>query len=181
MTPSLAVDTLCRLMPPDLPQTINPLRLARSDATLNGQIKIGELDRLGAVLSDTDGEVRFGLAFAQDANGRTIVTGNCSACLALKCQRCFDPMQVEISTATRLMVVNSIEAARDIPDDYEPLLFSGDDISLRQLIEDEMLLALPIAPLHETEKCNAGIEQDGVQEDYRVNPFAVLKTLKPGT
>lgn len=181
MTLTLALDKLCRLMSSDLPQTINPLRLARADTTLNGRINIGEMTRLGPLLSQMQGQVDFELKFSQDPDAISYITGQCFTTLVMKCQRCFDPMTVEIETRTRLIVVTSIEAAGEIPDDYEPLLFTGENIALCGLIEEEILLALPIAPLHSSDECNAMTKGHMMADENRVNPFSVLKKIKPGT
>jgi len=168
-------------MPSDLPQTINPLRLARADTTLNGRINIGEMERLGPLLQQTQGQVDFELKFSQDPDGITYVTGQCFTTLVMKCQRCFGSMAIAIETRTRLIVVTSIEAAGEIPDDFEPLLFTGENIALCGLIEEEILLALPIAPLHGSNECQVRAEEHMVANDNRENPFSVLINIKPGT
>ncbi|MDX1519462.1 MAG: YceD family protein [Gammaproteobacteria bacterium] len=177
MTRTLALDTLCRLMSSDLPQTINPLRLARADALLKGQLNIGEMQRLSALVTDRQGQVDFELNFSQDADGQCYVKGHCATTISMSCQRCFQPISVDIATPTRLIVVLSIEAARDVPEEYEPLLFTGDEIDLINMVEEEILLALPISPRHDTAECHAA-EEIAELRNEKPGPFSVLKDLK---
>ncbi len=165
-------------MPSDLPQTINPLRLARTDSILKGRFHLSEMERLASQLQDSRGEVNFELQFTRDDEDITQINGSCRTSLIMACQRCFEPIRIEIATSTRLVVVPSIEAAREIPDAAEPLLFSGEAISLKDLVEEEVLLALPIAPLHDNAICHAtGAVLEG-QGDEKTNPFSVLRNMK---
>ncbi|MEE8380184.1 MAG: YceD family protein, partial [Gammaproteobacteria bacterium] len=89
----------------------------------------------------------------------------------------------------RLGIVPSREAAKSLPDSYDPLVVSGDEISIASILEDELILALPIVAMHEIENCSQGkasgsenLEQEAGQENMpsskRENPFAVLAQLK---
>ncbi len=64
-----------------------------------------------------------------------------------------------------------------MPDRYEPLILTDEQLSLSKLIEDEVLLSLPMAPMHEPEECPAGglFEKQAMD---RHKPFTVLKDLK---
>ncbi len=176
LTACTALAKLARLMPSDLPQTVNPVRLAKAAENLSGSIGLGTLYRLQPLLLEQDGEVEFELRFSQDDNGNCIVTGQCDTTLVVACQRCFQPMSLEVHSDINLMVVHSEAAANQIPDQYEPLLVTEDSVRLSDTIEDEVLLSMPFSALHETEMCHA--EEETVENGQRENPFAILEKLK---
>jgi len=135
------------------------------------------MERLGPLLATPDGHIDFRLDFLQDSDGVNIVESECCTALSMQCQRCFNPVAIEIHTHSHLVVVASEEAARDIPADCEPLLFNGENLDLARMIEDEILLALPIAPRHEHEQCHAGT-RDSLAGNRGKNPFSILKNLE---
>ena len=78
----------------------------------------------------------------------------------------------------RLGIVSSEAEIDRLPDGYEPLLVAGEPISTSELIEDEVLLAVPAIPLHAdgAGDCEMAYSNSGAAQ--RENPFAVLKQLK---
>lgn len=177
MTQSPALDTLCRLMPSDLPQTINPQRLAKAETSLSGQLNIDQMQRLLALIESNQGLVNFELEFSRDDQGNTVIRGSVETTLDMLCQRCFKSMSFDLSGNISLQVVATIEASRECPDQFEPLLLEQDEVRLDELVEDEILLALPLSPLHDTPECHA--EEAGNESAVKKeNPFSVLKKLK---
>ena len=103
-----------------------------------------------------------------------------SARLALQCQRCLQPVEASLKVDRRIRFVRGEEEAAtldaDIDDDVLALTRSLD---LRDLIEDELLLALPLVPRHE--QCPAPLQAPVAElpeEEERPHPFAVLAELK---
>jgi len=157
---------LPRLMSADLPQSIAPKRLAQATTEMHGQIALDKMPRLKDILHDNQGLVDVRLAFAQDENSVICITGEYQTRLKLVCQRCLGPFESKMAHHINVGVV----FARA---DIDTLT-----ISLSEFIEDEILLGLPIAPLHPQKDCAA----EEINEQYRYtkeNPFSVLKNLKP--
>jgi uncharacterized protein len=176
------MDTLCRLMSPELPQTIDPKTLARKGATLEGKYAVRDLHRLGEVLDDHSCPVTFRFEFGQDKDTKhSFITGNIEATLKTVCQRCLDVMELRISCPVYLGVVSSQEEAAGLPDGCEPLLQNADPISLLAFIEDELILALPISAMHDADQCAATRVLHDINTAARHNPFAVLQKLKQKT
>ena len=75
-------------------------------------------------------------------------------------------------------IINDEDELEDLNEDLDPYQAEEGKISLLKLIEDEILLGLPLSPLHEEADCPA---TESFQEytATKENPFAVLKTLKP--
>ncbi len=187
MTVSRARINIARLMPPELPQFIHPLRLAGHGERLSGSFKINELKRLQAAVLETDGALTFNLEFGRDAAGIACIIGSLSGQVAMTCQRCMQPLTVAIDAGVALGIVQGKAEAGELPEEYEPLLVDQQPLKLAELVEDEALLALPFAPLHAVEQCSQvpaatssseDAPPDEEQDTHR--PFAdKLAGLKP--
>ena len=126
------------------------------------------------------GAAQVELAFARDEGGRAFVEGRVQAQVELRCQRCLEPMSQLLDAPFRLGLVADEEEAECLPPELEPLMLSQGPMVLAALIEDELLLALPIVALHQApHPCadTVGQEQAPAQTK-RENPFAVLAQLK---
>lgn len=176
MTRLPRADTLAGLMAPD-PQFIEPMLLAEQEVSLNGQLELCSLPRLKNVLFDDAGAVTFRLEFGRDAEGVVYIVGEFGTDLELVCQRCLNPLTRHIQNAISIGIVTDRAEAERLPNRYEPLTLKDRHISLLMLIEDEILLGLPMAPVHEFACCSSGqfIADTAMR---RENPFAVLKDLK---
>lgn len=98
------------------------------------------------------------------------------------CQRCLEPVDVAVRVERAFRFVDSEELAEQQDDDCEEdLLVASRDFDLAALIEDEVLLALPLVPRHEV--CPVDVRMAAADKDFDVpvekpNPFAVLAKLK---
>ena len=178
-----------------LPDLIEPDRMAETGRILQGTLAIKKMKRLRPLLLDDTGDVGVELSFSVDASGQSNVTGKVATDLKIQCQRCMQAMNLHIEEHVSLAIVHSSQQANDLPSHYEPLLVDEESVSLQELVEDELLLALPSVPLHEPDECSAKVastdaatntskdlkKTDGIdqQEDSeRKNPFEILKQLQ---
>jgi uncharacterized protein len=164
-----------------LPDHLDPWRFAEQGKRLSGTSKLKDLPRLVACLADSDGEVRFDLEFYRDGSRRACLRGSVTARLCLECQRCLDKMELPVDSAVSLAFVESLDEAERLPDNLDPQLVEEGRIGIRDLIEDELLLALPQVALHPEGDCTPYVSEAGDSGDEgatRANPFAVLEQLK---
>lgn len=168
-----------------LPEYIDPLHLADKQADINGKIQLSHLRRLADLLFVDTGTVAVELFFGRI--GRIAqIEGRVQTNLVLKCQNCLQALPKEIQSHFKLGIVTSIEQADKLPEDYEPLLVNQDqNIPLKDIIEDELLLALPAFPKHQHQCFPAEhlIDKNAVgpcdaQPAKNENPFAILAHLK---
>ncbi len=165
-----------------LPDFADPLRLCALGKVYEGTVRLAELPRLAPLLTSSEGEAAFALAFHTDAERRPTVTVKVHARLPLRCQRCLGSMRQEVSSDSVLVVVSGTEEAQRLPDDVDPLMVENAKMDLRSLIEDDLILAIPTAPMHRPEDCNVKLSEVNAQqlpersstEDGPVNPFAAL-------
>ena len=171
-----------------LPDYADPRRLCALGKAYEGVIPLAELPRLAPLLTSTEGEAAFALVFGKDAQQHSTVEVKISARLALQCQRCLGEMVEYVDTVSRLAVVEGLDEAERLPDDLDPLLVEDDRIALRNLLEDELILAIPTAPAHRAEDCRVDLQTinradesapNATAEVIRSeNPFAALAALK---
>lgn len=173
-----------------LPKRIDPQRLAAQESPLEGELGTAAMPRLQRELAGNPAVlVSVRLHARRDQAKRLLIEGQVGAELNCTCQRCMEPVALQIDGEFALAVVRDEEAARNLPAELDPLMLDPDgEIDLAALVEDELLLALPVIAMHANpEECgeHAALvkeqnkepkEFDGASE--RENPFAVLKKLK---
>ena len=167
-----------------LPEFIDPWRLADQGKRFAGHIELDKLPRLAAVLMDTAGTADFDLLFDRDNRRRATIKGFVRSSLKLECQRCLERLELPVDARVSLAVIEVAAEAERLPEEYAPILIEEDRLPLLDLVEDELLLAIPQIPRHELEQCPIKIEvtdsttMDQEPDDERANPFAVLAGLK---
>ncbi|WP_246246898.1 YceD family protein [Candidatus Methylobacter favarea] len=166
-----------------MPEYIDPLQLADKRGSLKGQISLNSLDRLKEGLSNDEGCVDIELFFGRE--GRLAkIEGQIKTILSLECQNCLQALELSVDSVVKLGIVSSIDEANRLPDDYEPLLVEQENISLKTLIEDELLLILPAFPKHE-HNCFIPYSDNNKSDSSLVggqstikSPFSILAKLK---
>lgn len=159
-----------------LPSRVDAIRLAGRDARITNVTPVAAMTRLVELLADDNGTVASELTFTHDAGEHHVVEGRASATLDLTCQRCLEVLPMHVEAELRVAVVADEAAAERLPGGMEPVLSADGEVSPLALVEDELILALPIVALHED--CTAPIEAAPETGTERSNPFAALKELK---
>ncbi len=172
------MDKLCRLMPPDPSQLIEPLRLAKAGKRLNGQFTLDVFHRLDGLLCNDLGDLVYRLNFAEDPNGIYCINGEITASVEVLCQRCLKPFQLKVNHSVSLGIVLHKAEEKQLPSEYEPLVLNEDTLSLVELVEDELLLALPISPVHAPEDCPGADILEKMNHKQKRHPFDELVKLK---
>ena len=171
-------------MKPTIPVHLNFAQKAKIGFEIQGKWPIKQLKRLGESLLSDAGDLEVELRFDRDGPIPYIV-GNIKAKLELKCQRCMQSMHYPIDSSFKLGMVQNDAQLEKLPDEYEPYLLEEENNHLPDMLEDELLLALPIVAMHDFDCSDYLNEQESDQEekveepeaDKKENPFAVLKDL----
>ncbi|MRD47688.1 DUF177 domain-containing protein [Caenimonas koreensis] len=173
------------------PRKLDVKSFAEAGAVIDGAAPIGEFKRLEAETAGASqqaqvewtatGEVRNPLHVHPDI----WLHLRAGATLPLTCQRCLQPVDVDVEVERSFRFVADEETAQAQDDEAEEdLLALSRAFDLHELIEDEMLLEMPIAPRHDVcpEPVVLSVEDPGFEaaNEERENPFAVLGKLKPG-
>jgi uncharacterized protein len=164
-----------------LPEQIDPFRLVRQNRILKGTLELRRMERLAPLLHLTDGVADVEIEFGTDDMGVSCVRGHVKAELHFICQRCMQPMTQAIDAEVALGLVANRNDADKVAAHYEPLIVEEVPTPLLPIIEDELLLLVPIVALHEAGECEALPQLNIAAEPavQRANPFAVLAKLKP--
>ena len=165
-------------MPSDPSQSINPLRLAKSRKRIEGSLQLDSFERLKGDLLESDGELDFSLSFDIDESGICVIESEIDTQVTLKCQRCLKPVKIRIKKKSLLGLANDKDEIDSLAKEYEPLQIEGETISVGELVEDELLLSIPLSPLHTENECAGKEVLDQINEDAKPKPFAALAALK---
>ena len=166
-----------------LPERVDPVAMVRAGREFSGRVALARMPRLlervrAEHAEEFDVELRFGTSEA----GTDYVSGHIRGNLELTCERCLEAMFHEVDIGFQLALVESEALAERIPEEFEPLVYGEEQVALKDLVEDEILLSLPMFARHEAEKCpGPPLGQAGEQEAEepgKRQPFAVLKDLK---
>ncbi len=158
-------------------QFIDPGCLADTQDDISGTISIEGMRRLQELLSSNIGLIQYKLLFDKDEQGRIRLSGGYRVTLGMECQRCLQQVDVDIDRSVDVVLLADENEAKTLPGEIEPLIVSAGKLSLQAFFEEELLLALPLAPKHDTKKCHLQT-QKCTSADDRQHPFRVLKDLK---
>ena len=178
MTVKRCIAKIRRLMLPEQPQSIDPLHLAKNKEQIEGFLSLDSLGRLEEILLDNGGQVQYSLSFDFDASGICLIESKIGAKLSVKCQRCLDPMGIEIKKSSILGVYRNFDEFKKLKNDYEPFQLDEELIVVKTLVEEEVVLAIPLAPMHADKNCMNGMAAKALKKTKKRNPFSILKKLK---
>jgi uncharacterized protein len=162
-----------------LPAQIDPLRLADDGVRLAGTLPGSEMARMrDLVLPNSRPElVAVDLQFERTSQGLRRMRGTIRTQVEMSCKRCLKPLKVEV-VAQPLFVL--LEPDETEPEDSEALVVEA-PLSLAELVEDELLLAMPMSPGHADGQCEVAFPVHmgkAPVTEMRANPFAELRGLK---
>ncbi|WP_200329440.1 YceD family protein [Thiocystis violacea] len=131
----------------------------------------------------------YELCFGRDLERRALLTGWVRSGLWLVCQRCLGEVRIDVDASLALVLLKTEASASDLQPELESLVVGDQPLRVLDLIEDELLLAIPAIPRHDDGQCqtlpgvvreeSAGsVEAEATAAAERPNPFAVLGALK---
>ncbi|MHB8455139.1 MAG: YceD family protein [Acidiferrobacterales bacterium] len=166
-----------------LPAVIDPIRLADDGSVLEGEIALEEMSRLRELCLTSAARVRVSLKFEHSAQGTRIMQGVITTRLDLACQRCLKAVTQEIEVALSLILLRTGESPATLAEETDFLEIAA-PISLSAMVEDEIVLALPIAPRHPEGICTSA-QSGAIRPPVPVlaakepaRPFSALADLK---
>ena len=154
------------------PPVIDGFEFASAGATQQGVLPLSGFPRLRDMLASDEGEVAYQLRGVHDERGRPSLRLRVDGELQLRCQRCLGPLAFEVK-ADQLLVLAATQAEIDAdPGDVDApdRVLAAKEMSVADLVEDELILAVPYAPRHD-ECAPAAREGEGAT----ARPFAGLR------
>ncbi|HET8668312.1 MAG TPA: YceD family protein [Terriglobales bacterium] len=157
---------------------IDSLDFARNGKELRGEIPVAEMPRLQDMLAAPEGQVRFVLRGLHDKDGHPVLELALDGSCQLRCQRCLQGMEYPLKMLVHLRLVTEEPTEAHLvegEDEQIDSILADSHLDVVALIEEEILLGLPLAPKHEFGTCQAALESVSREEQ---SPFAVLRGLK---
>jgi uncharacterized protein len=167
-----------RPMPEDGSKLCNVAVLADEERQLELAVPLADLERLAPQLAGKSGMATGRIAFSR-AQGRITADVWLEALPEVRCQRCLGPMVLPVRSQSRVTLVASESEADSAAPELEVVLAPDNRIRLADLVEEELLLAMPGAPLHDEAGCPAAAGDDAPEElkGPVQKPFAELARL----
>jgi uncharacterized protein len=148
---------------------------ARDGRVLEGTLAVASLERLHDLLAEVSGEFAFRIEGYKGERGQSMLHLEVNGTLPLACQRCLEAIRFELDVDCHLELIPEGKelSQEELEDDTRDFLPVAGELDVAELVEDEILLAVPVAPRHE--KCGL---PGAANAGERINPFAVLAEFK---
>jgi uncharacterized protein len=160
---------------------IDTFDFVRNTRTHHGKMALEECMRLKDYLSDSQGKLEYRISGALDKNGKSILRVTIKGTINLHCQRCLGELVhlLDLQTAI-LLAENENELFRLDETETVDGILAVSDLDVLALIEDEIILSLPISPRHREGECSTQ-EPTNSNSIGKEHPFATLAKLKKHT
>lgn len=162
-----------------LPELVDAWRMVSARRSFTGTLPVARLKRLRSLLAGDSGDVDYQLEFGRDALGTAYLALQVRAEVTLLCQRTLVSFDTTLALDQRLGLIRDEADEAALPPGYEPLL-ALEPLCLADVVEDELLLALPLVPVspgsEDAIEPWKAVGESG--EETPQHPFASLKILK---
>lgn len=166
----------------NIPQKVNPFRFADLAIRLQGALPLKDMPRLCESLYSHVGEVGVDIEFKKNEQGIPFLTGQLSCAVQLQCQRCMKPFDFKINNKIELAVVHADEEIRTLSDKYDSIVANDDILVIPEMVEDELIVSLPVVPMHDHKDCKVTlpliIESEQAAQMEKENPFKVIEFMR---
>jgi len=181
LTLCTAAPTIARAMNAVLPESVDAWRMVQARRVFQGALPLADFKRLRDSLAASSGEVTYEIEFGKDEIGVAHLRVRADATLPLTCQRTLEVFGLPVHVNAKLGLITHEADEAALPSNYEPLLTGDGQVNLAEVIEDELILALPVVPLSPGANDESLVWRgtDEIQDDDGPeNPFAALKKMK---
>lgn len=158
--------------------TLNPRELAYARSSREFIAPSAAFERLEAAIV-CPSEVRVNLRFARARDESLRVRGRATAEVLLSCQMCLEPVRLAINAEVDVLLHADPAVLETQPLAQDTHCYTEGEVDIADLIEDQLLLELPMVPRHAGEDCSAALEYTAPAEpeEPRPGPFAALREL----
>ena len=152
--------------------------LVGTETAIDFQIPLAELPRVSHELIGKDGEASGHVRFSRHM-GHAVADLDVKAAPEVVCQRCMQSMRWPVNVKSRIALVSDYDAADRVPDGMEVFLVEADSVSVRDLVDEEVMLALPNVPRHDedSECARRRVQLPGQPDEPEATPD--LQVQKP--
>ena len=137
------------MRPGPLPESINFVEYLDNGASLQGFIPLSRFARFRNLLASEEGEIDVRLHFEEVESGLAAVVGAASASVELFCQNCLDIMTLQVVIDVNTRLVKSDSELHSLAANIDGIVVDTPRLSLTELLEDDLILVLPMVPRHD--------------------------------
>lgn len=167
-----------------LPLTVDPVKDALRRLDYSGCYAVNQLSRLAESVVKVLDDAQVTLSFFVDPQKLVVMKGHVEIDVELECQRCNFPFVQRLECDFCYSPVSNLDKIDELPEIYEPIEFNEfGEIDLIGTIEDELMLCLPIVPMHSSDHCEVSAHEQVFgklpeESAKKTSPFDVLANLK---
>ncbi len=160
-----------------IPANIKLLNFAKKGLVFSQTYTVKDFPRINDLVANSNDKVVANLTFYIENNKIPCVEGSVELDVALECQRCLDEVKLNLNPTFKLAFIIHENQAEDLDPSFETILNADDEFSAIEFITDEVLISIPMIPMHSHE-CQSYKDKSPEIEQERENPFAILEQLK---
>ncbi|GAA5316561.1 MAG: DUF177 domain-containing protein [Candidatus Pelagadaptatus aseana] len=166
-----------------MPRQLDPRKFAQKQIEIEGPVAFSDMPRVAELVLNPSAEVHVALAFGMDEQRTRLIKGEITGLAEVTCQRCLESMELPFEAELNLAIVWDEDEAKNLPKRFDPLIVGEGVTDIYTVIEDEILLELPMVSYHDhncQSKTSFGDEGEAGEEasSNERNPFQILEQLK---
>ena len=159
-----------------LPDQLKLFNFAKKEISLSGIYQISDFPKISEIASNKRDNIRVDLSFYLKNNKTPCVDGIIELDIVLPCQRCLDDLSIALEVNFNLAFVRHNQESEEL-ESHEIYVIEDEELATHDLISDEILLSIPMVPMHDY-NCIKEINEQEIVEGKSENPFAILKKIK---
>ncbi len=134
---------------------VDSVQFAKQHKVVRCSVPVSEFKRLAQLVLDKDGEFDVRLEGFEDAEGRPCLRLHVDGSMTVACQRCLEPLALEIASDRSFVLVEREQDLTDLSEEADNVesLLADTKLDVLVLAEDEILLQIPMAPMHAESSC----------------------------
>jgi len=168
-----------------VPAYVDTRKIFLQQGNIAGFVPLERLDRFRGILASNQGSVFVELDFSTTDSGQRIISGRISAKVDVICQRCLEPLGIVLEDDIKLALLKDESKISSLDVELDPWICPDNKLDLASLVEEQLMLCMPIVSYHEAADCSRKLGYTTGQDKSTangtngvVNPFSVLKSLK---
>ncbi len=160
-----------------IPENIKLFSFAKKGLIFSHIYKVKDFPRIRDIVTNINDEVKVELSFYIEDNNIPCIKGRIELKVALDCQRCLDEVSLHLNPSFNLAFLKNEQQGEGLDSSFETILNENEEFSTIEFITDEVLISIPMIPMHSHE-CVSYKDKQLIEEQKRENPFAILEQLK---
>ncbi len=161
-----------------IPKQIKLFKFSSRSLFFSQTYKVKDFPRISDLASNQESAVDVELGFELKEGKIPCVKGRVELDLALVCQRCLGEVSIHLEPKFQLAFIKNEQQGEALKDDFETILGADDEFSTIEFITDEVLISIPMAPMHDYACASYQQDTQATSKQKRENPFAMLEQLR---